>query len=136
MAKISRRKLAATTVRLLARHPEKRQAIIRSLAAYMVLQRQAKQLDLFIKDLARELQTTTGAVLARVHSAHKLDEATRTGVTAYLQQQIGAKTVELDEVVEPNLIGGVTMQTADLELDTTVRTKLRRLASLNSGGNE
>jgi len=69
MAKASRRTIVKTVVRLLRDRPEDRSAIVRSLAAYLALHKQTNQLDLFMRDVARELETSEGSVLAEVTSA-------------------------------------------------------------------
>lgn len=135
MPKISRRRLAETTVRLLREQPKRRAEILRGVAAYLIEHKQTKQFDLLIKDIARELQQSEGVLLAEVHSALPLSAASRAEISTYLQNATGAKSVELEESVDPTLLSGVIVRTADQELDTTARAKLKQLASLNSGGN-
>lgn len=134
MPKISRRRLAETIVRLLREQPKRQRDILRGVAAYLIVHKQANQLDLLVKDIARELQQSEGSLLAEVYSAFPLGNDSRNELKAYLQKATGAKTVELDESVDRSLLSGVIVRTADQELDTTARTKLQQLASLNSGG--
>ncbi len=134
MTVISRRRLARTTVRLLRGQPERRTATLQSLAVYLTVHKQTKQLDLFIKDIARELQQSEGTLLAEVCSAFPLDENGRDAIRRYLQQQTSSKVVELEETVDPTLLSGVIVRTADQELNTSARHRLQQLASLNSGG--
>ncbi len=134
MATISRRRLAETTVRLLRNQPERRTTILRSLAAYLVVHKRTQQLDLFIKDIARELQRSEGTLLAEVRSAFPLDQSSRNAIIHYLQQQTTSRAVELREAVDQNLLSGVIVRTADQELNTSARHRLQQLASLTSGG--
>lgn len=136
MPKISRRRLAETTVRLLSEQPKRQAEILRGVAAYLIEHKQVKQADLLIKDIARELQQSEGLLLAEIHSALPLDSVTRREITAYLQKATGAKAVEFEESVDPTLLSGVIVRTPDQELDTTARAKLKQLASLNSGGSK
>lgn len=136
MASVSRRRLAEAVVRLLREQPTRQSDIMRNVAAHLIEQKQIKQLDLLMKAVARELQRTEGVLQADVSSAFPLNETTRMALTEYLQQQTGAKTVELSEDVDSNLLSGVVVRTADKELDTTARHTLQQLASLNSGGKD
>lgn len=131
MLRISRRRLAQTTVALLREQPKNRQHILRSLAAYLIEHKQDKQLDLLLHDIAAAFAKADGHVYAEVASAYALDQAARAELQKYLQIHAGANVVELDERVDADLLAGVIVRTADQELDTSVRTKLKDLASLN-----
>jgi ATP synthase F1 delta subunit len=135
MAQISRRRLAQTIVRLLHKQPTWQTQILRSVAAYLIESKQTKQLDLLVQDIARELENE-GQLFAEVHSAFSLDATSRSTLVQYLKQATSSKTVTLDESVDPQLLSGMVVRTADKELDTTARRQLRRLANLTSGGNK
>lgn len=134
MSRLSRRKLARATVRLLHEQPSNRKVILRSVAAYMVQHRQSAQVDLLVRDIARELQTSQAHLFTEVTSAFALDGVARTQLAGYLKRTTGARTVELCETIDSALLGGMVVRTADLELDTSARRKLIQLASLNSKG--
>lgn len=136
MAKASRRTIVKIVVRLLHDRPSERSTIVRSLAAYLALHKQTNQLDLFMYDVARELEISEGNVLAEVTSAFALDDAAKTAVQAYLKQATGACSVELTEHINKDLLSGLLIRTADRELDLSARRQLQQLARLNSGGNE
>ena len=132
MARMSRRRLAQTIVRLLREQPQQRPQILRSAAAYLVMHKQANQLHLLISDIARELAIREDHLFAEVTSAFALDAPTRQALTAYLQTQTGAKTIELAEQIDTALLAGVVIRTADQQLDTSARHKLRQLAGLDT----
>lgn len=135
MIKPSRRRLAQATLRLLQEQPGNRQQILRSVAGYLLAHKQAGQLHLLVSDLARQLEISQGHMYAQVSSAFALDDTTRSNLRAFLQTKTGAKTVELEESIDPSLLAGVRLRTPDEELDTSVRRELTKLASLNPGGN-
>ena len=135
MAHISRRRLAQTIVRLLHEQSSQQARILRSVAAYLIESKQTKQLELLVQDIARELENE-GQLLAEVRSAFGLDAASRNVLVQYLKQATSAKTVTLDESVDPQLLSGMVVRTADKELDTSARRQLQRLANLNFGGNK
>jgi F-type H+-transporting ATPase subunit delta len=131
MHKVSRRRLASTVVDLLHRRPEDRQHIIQTLAAYLIAHKQQRRIDLLLLDIATELQHIDAHVYAEVTSAFPLDASARDELTRYLQMTASAKTVELDEQVDENLLAGAIVRTSSHELDTSARAKLNRLRSLN-----
>ena len=61
--------------------------------------------------------------VARVHSARALDDASRRDLTASLTTLTG-HPVELLEVDEASLLGGVLVEVGDLRLDATTRGRL------------
>jgi len=131
VAKVSRRRLAETTARLLREQPQKQSHILRMLAAYLVEHKQQKQVDLLVLDIAQELARVDGHLYAELSTAYPLSDAARKELTQYLSAATDAKTVELSESVDSELLAGVIVRTADLELDTSARSKLRRFRSLN-----
>ncbi|HWZ65259.1 MAG TPA: F0F1 ATP synthase subunit delta [Patescibacteria group bacterium] len=133
MKKSSRRALARTILRLLQDQPTRRSQILRSVGAYLINSKQTRQSHLLIGDIARALEPK-GYLYTEVSSAYALDDASRGNLSAFLKNQTGASTVELDERVDPTLLSGVIIRTPDKELDTSAKRKLRRLASLSSRG--
>lgn len=128
--KIARRRLARELVRLIGQDPKRQTKLLQQTAGYLIENKQANQAHLLVKDIARELQTQ-GHTVAQVESAFALTETTRQSVKKILQKN-GAKTVELDESVNPKLLGGLIIRTADTELDTSVRRQLNQIAQLGA----
>ena len=67
-------------------------------------------------------------VRAKVTSATPLDEAERAKIEQALRRRFDAD-VALDLVVDPSLIGGAVIDTGDVVIDGSVRSKLARLAT-------
>lgn len=130
MAKVSRRAIArVVTGQLLAANADA-QAVMRQLAAYIVEHNMVDDADVIINDIAEELYKQTGRLVVEVTSAHALSEDMRRQITEYLQQTTKARTVELHESVDENLIGGLIAKTPSGEIDLSVRSKLRQLTGL------
>jgi len=87
-------------------------------------------LDLFINDVAHELYEQSGHLLVDVTSARTLTESVRSALKHTLQGATGARHIELAEHVDPSLLGGLIARTPDAQLDASVRTQLKQLASL------
>jgi F-type H+-transporting ATPase subunit delta len=67
-------------------------------------------------------------VSAEVTSAYPMSEAQINDVTAVLEKKHGKK-VKVSVVVDPALIGGVSIAIGDEVMDASVRGKLSRMAS-------
>jgi F-type H+-transporting ATPase subunit delta len=132
MRKVSRRRLAQTVVSLLSEGRVSRPQIMRMLAAYLVTHKQLGQLDLVLLDIAHELSARGDLLYAEVSSAYPLDAPTRSELQRYLKVTTGVDKVELHEQIDEALLAGVVVRSSDLELDTSARSKLRKLASLHN----
>jgi F-type H+-transporting ATPase subunit delta len=72
------------------------------------------------------LRRERGIALAQVSSALPLDDGQRAEIVARLRALTGTK-VEMDEKVDPDLIGGVAVRIGDQLYDASVRSRLERL---------
>jgi|GEM_PF-716027 len=83
-----------------------------------------------LQSLAHEAQKSVAAkhnlARATVVTAVELTDKERTKLTAQLEQRTKA-TIELEEIVDPNLIGGLVVDVAGDRLDLSLRGKLTRL---------
>ena len=104
--------------------------VAKLLAAYLVEYRQTRNLELYLRDLELAVADRFGLVATYVSSSKQLSSKTREQVKRLVQTTTGAKSIELVEKIDPALIGGIVIKTADAELDGSVRTKLRSLRSI------
>jgi len=72
------------------------------------------------------LRRHRGVSLAEVRTALPLEEAQRDEIVARLRQITGDK-IEINEVVDESLIGGITVRIGDRLYDSSVRNRLERL---------
>ncbi|HEV7453856.1 MAG TPA: F0F1 ATP synthase subunit delta [Candidatus Saccharimonadales bacterium] len=128
--KVSRRVIARTVAAKLLAEPSKQSYWLKVTAAYLLEQNMASDVDLVINDIAHELFEQSGHLLVDVTSAHKLSEQVRDELKHTMRKATGAQRVELTEHINPDLLGGLIARTSDAELDASVRTKLKQLASL------
>ncbi|HSW66431.1 MAG TPA: F0F1 ATP synthase subunit delta [Bacillota bacterium] len=129
-SKVSRRVLARTVAEKLLHEPSRTKHWIKAAAAYLMEQRMVDDIDLFINDVAHELYEQSGHLLVDVTSARRLSDTVKSELKTTLQAATGAKRVELSEHLDPSLLGGLVAKTPDAQLDASVRTKLKQLASL------
>jgi F-type H+-transporting ATPase subunit delta len=83
-----------------------------------------------IRDIAdtvkRIAEERAGRVRARVETAEELPSASLSRLKAAIEKRTG-KTVELDVVVDPTLIGGVRTSVGTIVFDGSLRSELARL---------
>ena len=72
------------------------------------------------------LRAERGIVLAEVRTALPLEDEQRRAVTERLGELTG-ETVEMNEVVDESLIGGIAVRIGDQLYDASVRNRLERL---------
>jgi F-type H+-transporting ATPase subunit delta len=126
----SRRALARVVAGRLSADGADGKRVMLELAAYLVQNRQVEDADLIINDVADELYLQSGRLVVEVTCAHPLTDDARQRLTGYLQSETGAKSVELHEMVDESLIGGLIAKTPSAELDVSVRNTLRQLTGL------
>ena len=81
-----------------------------------------RMIDAFLSELARR----RGEVTAQVVSAYDLSETQKNALLAALRQAIGSK-VQMDLRVDRGLIGGLVVKVGSRMIDTSLRSKLKRL---------
>ena len=126
MSTISRRKLAAHAADRIARG-DKRAAVMRELAAYLIDSGRQREAELLTRDIETAL-LHRGTAIITTTSARPLTSDAKSSVAAYVKAVYkGITTVAQREVIDEQVIGGVKIELPDAQLDGTVRTKLEKL---------
>ena len=129
-SKVSRRVLARTVATKLLGDPSRQKHWLKATAAYLMENRMADDIDLIINDIAQELHKQSGHLLVDVTSARRLSDKVKLELQGALRKATGAKRVEMVEHIDPSLLGGLIARTPSHQLDTSVRSQLKQLASL------
>jgi len=119
--RLSRRKIATYAADQLLAGVSKAK-VIRSVAAYLVDARRTRERTLLVRDIEDAL-ASRGHVIADVASAHPLT----TVLEAEIKKLVGADSLQLRELVEPSLLGGVRIDIPGRRFDGTIRRKLTAL---------
>lgn len=127
--KASRRQVISALMDMLEAGKSVRQ-VSQTLAAYLVETRQTRNAELFIRDFELAAAERFDITTAYVYSASKLSDKVRQQVARLVKSISKTKSVEMVEKINPELIGGIIIQTADAELDGSLRTKIRNLRSI------
>lgn len=129
-SKTSRRVVARTIASRLIEAPKERKRLISMLAAYLIETNRVDELEQVVNDIAHELFEQKGELLVNVTSARPLSDQVRAELKTLLGAATGANHVDLTEQLDPDLLGGLVARTPDAQLDVSVRTKLKQLATI------
>jgi F-type H+-transporting ATPase subunit delta len=102
-----------------------RTGALRSAAAWLTERGQSRQARYLVSDVAQVL-AARGYVYAKVMTARPLSGAARTEVEQFIKDITGARELELETAVEPEMLGGIRIETPGQELDASVQKKLAR----------
>jgi F-type H+-transporting ATPase subunit delta len=97
-----------------------------SLVLLMVRRGRPRAIGRMIAHFGELLRRERGIVLAEVRTALDLDPEQRAAVSERLAQLTGER-VEMNEVVDESLIGGIAVRVGDRLYDASVRNRLERL---------
>ena len=118
-SRLSRRTLAKFAAdELLAGNEQ----VLDQLAALLVEEQREREADILVRDIEAQL-AETGHEVVRVETAHPLDVSTRRDIEALFDD----KKVYMQEIVKPELIGGLRITTSTQALDQTIARKLEML---------
>lgn len=93
--------------------------LLDQVAAYLAVEGRLREADLVVRAIEDAL-AARGIVVASIASAHTLTDAERSAII----KLIDAPRVELRETIEPELLGGVRIETPGRRLDATIQNKL------------
>lgn len=103
-----------------------------AVAAYLLEEGTVSELDSLMRDI-QAYRATRGYIEATVFSAHPLTDIVRGDVKELLKQEYPqAKTITMNEHIEPETVGGLRIELAGKELDLTVRGKLNTFKRLTA----
>lgn len=97
-----------------------------NLLALMIRRGRFEQLPAVIREFGRLYRQREGIVEATVTSASELDAAELQALQARLEALTGAR-IELEQGVDPAVLGGVVVRVGDQLIDGSVRGRLERL---------
>lgn len=123
VTKLSRRKIATVVAERLL---EGDKTIIKDLAGYLFYTKQTRSINLLIRDIENAL-LDKGVLAAKVVSTHDLADSVKKQIDAFLLDESGANSVQVQYSINKDLIGGIQISTPQAILDTSIKNKLQRL---------
>jgi F-type H+-transporting ATPase subunit delta len=97
-----------------------------SLALLMIRRGRPGAIDAMVDRFAELVRRERGISLAEVRTALPLDSEQRSAITERLRALTGDR-IEMNELVDESLIGGLTVRIGDRLYDASVRSRLERL---------
>ncbi|HEX4662041.1 MAG TPA: F0F1 ATP synthase subunit delta [Candidatus Saccharimonadales bacterium] len=130
MIKTSRRQLARFVAAELASGRVHMDRLAHRVAAFLITTKQLGQVDLLLRDVADVLNREYDMVHVDITSAQKLSAAMREQIKRYAKNVSGTSNVELSESIDPSLIGGAVVSLPGQELDSSIKSKLKKLMNV------
>jgi F-type H+-transporting ATPase subunit delta len=97
-----------------------------NLALLMIRRGRPGAIGRMVEDFGERVRRERGIDLAEVRTALPLEEEQRAAIAARLRELTGNR-IEIHEVVDEALIGGITVRIGDRLYDASVRNRLERL---------
>jgi len=129
MARLARRKIATFVAQQLAAGTTAPH-LARQVAAYLIEQRRTNEVELLIRDIETVLADTYDSVTLSVTSAHVLSAELAAQLVSFIEaKQPGKHAIITETVVDPELIGGVIIQTPTATFDSSIKSQLQQLTA-------
>ena len=108
----------------------------REVAAYLLSEGRVNELDSLLRDVQADW-AETGHIEVVARSAYPLTAA----VKADIQREVKkvhpvAKQIVINEVIDPDMVGGVRLNLPNRQLDLSIRSKLNRFKQSVTAGKE
>lgn len=106
--------------------------VARVVSAYLVVEHRTKELDGLMRGLLVQ-RAKTGIYEAEITSTFALDQETKRALEQVVRSTYNnVKQIITHQQIDSSLIGGVRLESSDLRLDLTLRSKLQRLSQLTA----
>lgn len=131
MSRPSRQQIAEAITGLIADGVEAEE-LARSIAAYLITERRAKEVESLMRDLI-ERRKELGLIEIDAVSAFPLAENVKKHIEQIMAgRRYGEARVIINESTNPKVIGGVELESATTRLDLTFKSRLERLKQLTN----
>ena len=123
---INRQQLAKTIAELTIKEKDLKK-LTKEVAAYLLAEHKSAELSSIIRDVIA-YRAELGRIEATVVSAHPLTSQIKKDVEKVILASFpDAKSVTLNETIEPSVVGGMRLEMINLQIDETVQSKLNTL---------
>lgn len=101
--------------------------VVKSLAAYLITERRQADTQAIVRELEKLLLEERGKLYVHATVANSLSDQQISQIKDIFASNSTAKDVIIQQTIDKDVIGGVRLQTADQQLDLTVRRQLQLL---------
>ena len=102
------------------------QAVVNTLHL-LIDKKRINELSLVAEEFQALAASAQGAAVATVFSTRTLTDAERAEISAAFAKLVGMEKLEITNVIEPSLLGGIRVQIGNYIYDSTVASKLEGL---------
>lgn len=125
--KVSARQYARSLFELVAdKSDDQVKSLIASFIAFLYRRQDLNKAELIITELENLYEEATGEVKAELISARPLDVEAKSHIATYLQKRAGVNAVNLQESLNPDLLGGFVLRYNGLVIDGSLQNNLRK----------
>lgn len=108
----------------------------KEVAAYLLTEGRVAELDSLLRDVQADW-AEAGHVEVTARSAHPLTSSVRNDIKREVKKvHPGAQTIVINEVNDPDIVGGVRLNLPNRQLDLSIRTKLNMFKRLATAGKD
>jgi len=123
--RLSTKRIARALLRVSARYPAETEAIISQLYLYLLKRRKLKLLPIISRQLPEIAKEESLLKEIEVITAHPIDEKLRKQIELSLEK--GGKKIQIRELVDPGILGGIIIKDEDFVIDGSLRRYLESL---------
>jgi len=109
------------------KNAEEVEIVIKKFIQLLAKKNQIKNYSKIIKNFIQIWNKNNNIVMAEVFSANKLNENMEVEIKNFIKNKTTAKTIELKNKIDPNLIAGVIIKYGDRILDNSLKNKINNL---------
>lgn len=108
----------------------------KEIAAYLLSEGRVNELDSLLRDVQADW-AEAGHVEVVARSAYPLTAAVKADIRREVKKvHPGAQQVVINEVIDPDMVGGVRLNLPNRQLDLSIRSKLNRFKQSVTSGKE
>ena len=106
--------------------------VAKETAAYLLAEGRVGDLDSLMRDI-EQLRADKGVIEVQARSAFPLSASSKTDIKTRLKKAYpSAKTIIIDERLDPSVIAGVRLELANEQLDLSIENTLNRFKQLTA----
>jgi len=106
--------------------------LAKDIAQYLLAEKRVGDLDSLMRDI-QQFRADTGDIEVSALSAHTLSEQSIKEIKSVIKNHYpAAKSIQINQVVDPSVVGGIRLIFANEQLDLSIRYKLSKFKQLTA----
>ncbi|MEI6755781.1 MAG: F0F1 ATP synthase subunit delta [bacterium] len=106
--------------------------LAKDIAGYLLAEKRTADLDSLMRDI-QQIRADQGIVEVNAVTSHELSSNSIAEIKSTIKKNYpNAKTIIVNPVIDPDIVGGVRLTLANEQLDLSVRSKLNKFKQLTT----